>query len=1251
MIPHTLPPKPKLKVEREAFLNNLRNVLLDENPSRIAILGEEGFGKTTCSLFALHDPLIARRFTQRFYLSCEGMTNARSLLVGIAHMLGIQSNKSRTTFIPSIKQSLQGTTTLICLDDFESPWEELSTRAKVEDVLASISAIENVSLVVNVKGKERPISVDWTWPPLSPLQPISLSGVDSIFRDITGIQAVDQYTRNLLQSVEGIPLAITLISDLLRNGTETSSSLWKRWSYEEQAQNLIMDTALDDRRAQISKIDVAISVSIGSLQVQRYTEARNILAMLSLLPDGFSLDDTHLLELQTLLKANNLHKCLDTLQNLGLLQIDEALVPPRIRVTRPIGNYCRKSLVSEISAVCVELTNYYVNKMTEIGAPTTAPNTEHHAEMQKEIRNIYSLFQRRFTSQNIVDITLAKFVRASYLLGLWSIHMGYMLDDIFQLAFGSSAMLPTYHARHPFDQSSTYCEMGPFEDVQEISALTSALISRTWPPFFMPITSPHDAGLLDARTALLTAALGFSFARMATQEVLTLPESDAALVAHHSALGLQVLTRMAGKAETGALYAWLAGQMNDVHLRLPNPVDGRLTGVPRRVRSSPQPFRAGAARRLSVLSSRVGPFSAFGGQPDEATTPASTLLLTPPFFSAASPSILPVSTAPPKANSSHPLGSLTVNLTTTLYAGLRPATLMATLRGGPTHLTLRIARLVDRRTIEKVVAVVGATLGSREDSAGGADGNTEGDKEGLAFAVGEKWIVPKKKAWQGTGTLPFTMPIRPNAAEYPSVTMITSAKRRGMVARGAVVRDEEDEEDPDYVKLAPAPADLRSRMVNRSPKNIIVARMSPAHGKAPHSDKALATESDLKKVANTAIKSAQSQKPMVARSPLVRDEDEDELEVTSPSPITENSKTRTISTATKSRMVARGPVIREEDDNEEPGIVKLQPEPLELWVRTVRTATQGMIPRSPVIREEEEDSPVEEKFTSAAAEAQNLTSNKRNLSTKPMVARAPLVHDEDEDDGVLNDVREPSVATGALSRMARADAAPARNVRNASVKLMIARQPIVRDEDEDEEESATPSPLASTFKSGAGSISSQSSFHSSYGRSAAGKLMVARTTLAHDEDEEQDTPLEERKISSTTETFKIGATSVQSVSRKSMVEYAPSARDQARDVTKELREFEFVPVVEDLQERTVNTTRNSGAFRQHGRHLSAKLKAMIARVPRTQEDTAALAHSVPEGAAGPQWEGLVLLEIAFDYLGSDNSGREEVSFILKMPHI
>lgn len=556
----------------------------------------------------------------------------------------------------------------------------------------------------------------------------------------------------------------------------------------------------------------------------------------------------------------------------------------------------------------------------------------------------------------------------------------------------------------------------------------------------------------------------------------------------------------------------------------------------------------------------------------------------------------------------------------------------------------------------------------------------EGSRDGVAAAEGGQQVGSKEKGWEGTGLLPFTMPMRPRAAESPPPTKATSATKSGMVARGPVVRDEDDnEEDPDYVKLDPAPAELRSRAINRATKSKMVTRTTLVRDKESDSDEAVAAESIQTNTTKTAIEKAPHHRPMVARPPLVRDEDEEEeeeevtLEATMLSPNLANVKARTMSAATKSGMVARGPVVRDEDEDEEPETVELASTPVELWAKTVSTATRAMVPRSPVVRDEdEEEPPADAKFTPVEAKDQGLTFSKRDWSSKPMVARAPVVRYEDDEDGVPlktfllcsegpDDASVLCISNEGSSRRARAGSsasqrsAPTRNVRKTPVKLMIARQPLPRNFDENEPETTSPSSAAPTFRSGADSTSSQSSVPSSYGRSSVVKPMVARAPVVRDEDEdedeEQEVLLEEDKTSSNAEvpwhrTVDTGAKSVQSVFGKSMAACAPLVLDQAKNVTEEPEDSKLAPVAEDPQGRTRNTTDTTSLFRQHRRNLSAKFKAMVARVARIEEDDAApLSQSAAENAAGPQWDGLVSLEVAFDDQDSDNSGREEVSFV------
>jgi hypothetical protein len=83
------------------------------------------------------------------------------------------------------------------------------------------------------------------------------------------------------------------------------------------------------------------------------------------------------------------------------------------------------------------------------------------------------------------------------------------------------------------------------------------------------------------------------------------------------------------------------------------------------------------------------------------------------------------------------LQNVYLNISMTLYMGLRPNTVMASLRGSVTTLGVRFGKNVDKRTVEKVLGAVAAILGSgsaatSEDSSGKVNENGEGieDKKG-----------------------------------------------------------------------------------------------------------------------------------------------------------------------------------------------------------------------------------------------------------------------------------------------------------------------------------------------------------------------------------------------------------------------------------------------------------------------------------------------------------------------------------------
>lgn len=217
------PGNPELMIGRQAQVDAMLGILLSPAPTRIAIIGGGGFGKTTLAKMILHDPKIVERYQLQYFLDCVGRSTANSLLQGFGSMLGLK--EATSAILASGRSKLDTSTTLICLDNFETPWEPSDTRGKVEDILETIAAIPNLSLIITLRGEQRSGKVTWSIPLLPPLSTLSPDGSRTMFQNIVSGHTIDNCTLKLLEAIDGIPLAIKLVSTLLRDG-ESSESLW-----------------------------------------------------------------------------------------------------------------------------------------------------------------------------------------------------------------------------------------------------------------------------------------------------------------------------------------------------------------------------------------------------------------------------------------------------------------------------------------------------------------------------------------------------------------------------------------------------------------------------------------------------------------------------------------------------------------------------------------------------------------------------------------------------------------------------------------------------------------------------------------------------------------------------------------------------------------------------------------------------------------------------------------------------------------
>ncbi|KAG6808831.1 hypothetical protein H0H92_002745, partial [Tricholoma furcatifolium] len=264
---------------RETEIKQIVTIIQELSPARVAILGSGGIGKTSLALSLLHDEQIAARFQRnRLFVSCEAARSADHIIDDLVLALDIPSHSNFRYPLEVVLDHLGKSPHFIVLDNLETPWESLSARAGVEDLLRDLTSLDTVTLVVTMRGSQCPSTVNWS-ELLPPLQPVSLDAAVEIFTSIS--RKTDEFTTKLVNAVDCVPLAVTLLASLASVDGETTEGLWQRWCTEQVA----MVENGDDR---LSSFENSIELSLTSPRMRRDDEALKLLSIISLLPDEIS---------------------------------------------------------------------------------------------------------------------------------------------------------------------------------------------------------------------------------------------------------------------------------------------------------------------------------------------------------------------------------------------------------------------------------------------------------------------------------------------------------------------------------------------------------------------------------------------------------------------------------------------------------------------------------------------------------------------------------------------------------------------------------------------------------------------------------------------------------------------------------------------------------------------------------------------------------------------------------------------------